>query len=93
MAKLIKLSNEGWTVEDIQPENGTDFTARELHNAVEGYIELVELSDDEWLVANEDGMRDKLVNPIASELCFHLLGSRYSAIFGNVVICKKSEIV
>ena len=86
MAKWIRLTDQGWKVENVQPKNGTDFQWIELRDFVEGYIEIVELSPSEFLIANEEGaIRNFEYNPIASSL----LGEH---IFGNVVICKKSQV-
>ena len=86
MAKWIKLTDQGWKVEDVEPQNGTDFQWKELRDFVEGYIEIVELSPTEFLIANEQGaIRNFEYNPIASSLA-------NEPIFGNVLICLKSQV-
>ena len=86
MAKWIKLTDQGWMVEDVQPKNGTDFQLVELRGFVEGHIEIVEFSPSEFLIANEEGaIRDFEYNPIAS-------GLAREHIYGNVLICLKSQV-
>ena len=86
MARWIRLTEQGWKVEDVQPQNGTDFQWIELKNFVEGYVEVVELSQTEFLIANEEGaIRNYEYNPIASVLA-------REPIYGNVLVCLKSEV-
>ena len=86
MAKWIRLTDQGWRVEDVQPQNGTDFKLQELRDFVDGFIEVVELSPTEFLIANEESaIRDFEYNPIASSLA-------NEPIFGNVLICLKSQV-
>lgn len=52
MAKIIKTDG---TIVEVTPQNGTDFQLEELQKIVGGYIEVLRLTDNEIMVANEEG--------------------------------------
>lgn len=89
MAKVIKVPDE---VVDVEPMNGTDFSLEELRSFVGGYIEVLDLYDDEMMVVNEEGKLKGL--PINEMATWYLLdNSRYSdVIVGNVLICNTNQI-
>lgn len=92
MATLIKADG---TKKTIQPQNGTDFSLEELQNYVDGYIQVVCLSnqEDEILVLNEDGKDRYPTNKTATELALkHRAIFPWDWIDGDVVLCKNSEV-
>jgi hypothetical protein len=60
MARLFLTDG---TTRDVTPANGHEFTLRELQDYVDGYIEVVRLPRDRYLVCDEDGKnKDKPLN-------------------------------
>lgn len=80
------LIKEDGTEEKVRPE-GESWTLKELQDAVDGYIELLYLSDGRIMVMDEEGYFDnKKINAKASEIA----GQR---IVGPVLITDNSMIV
>ena len=81
-----QVINADGTRRDIAPENGTDYSLRELQAIVGGFIELVQL-DHEWmLVVHEEGLLfESPVNPIASYLA-------QQQIVGNVALVRQRSV-
>jgi hypothetical protein len=77
-------------LEYVRPDNGTDFTLDELHEAVGGYIETVPLPGVSpellLLIVNEEGQRLQL--PV-NEAATHLMGQ---AILGPALLCPRELI-
>lgn len=83
MGKLIRANG---TTEECTPAGGESFTLDELQEAVDGYIELITLPDDELMVVNEDGRRLGLQpNHEASTLYGSL-------ILGDVLVASVAEV-
>lgn len=92
MATLIKADG---TQTEIQPQNGTDFSLEELQKYVDGYIQVIQLhnQEDEILVINEDGKDRYTTNKTATELALkHRAIFPWDWIDGDVVLCKNSEV-
>jgi hypothetical protein len=91
MINLNKTSDCMWlkadtTVEAIRPDNGTDFSFKELQGYVGGYIEIVRLPNNYILVVDEEGLlKQKKLNKKASELAGQ-------PIVGDVVLCKSKMV-
>ena len=70
----------------VSPQNGTDFSLKELQFIVGGYIEIVRFAGGQIMVCNEEG---KLIglppNPCASILV--QIEGINDVIHGNVLIC------
>lgn len=85
MATLITPDG---TLKVIHPEAGIGkkFTLKELQNIVDGYIEIINLSDGRLAVVNEEGRIIGLqCNPRASLTTgYHLVG--------NVLLCENTEL-
>ena len=82
-----------YTVTDIEPQNGTDYQLGELQGYVDGLIEIVPLTDGEIMVLNDEGLINDLpINPLATAIFQQATGSP-DYIFGNVVICKETEVL
>ncbi len=66
-------------------------TLQELQQWVQGYIELVHLSDGSEMFVNEDGKRLRLpINELASTMARDVL-SPHDQIVGRVVVCAGIE--
>lgn len=99
MAKYYKLQEtvDGvaafYTVEDVEPTNGRDFSLEELQGYVDGLIEIVPLTDGEIMVVNEEGYINNLpLNPLATAIFRDATGND-GYIFGNVVICSDGQVL
>lgn len=89
MAKIYKTNGE---IVDIEPKNGKDFQLKELNDIVGGYIELVTLPNDEFMVVNEEGkMMGLPVNDNATTI-YHSKVGPWDYIVGDCLICKTSQI-
>lgn len=74
------------TIEAIRPDNGTNFSYKELQGYVGGYIEIVRLPNNYILVVDEEGrLKNKKLNKKASELAGQ-------PIVGDVVLCKSKMV-
>lgn len=83
MARWMKANGE--TIE-VQPKNGTDYSLEELQGFVGGYIEIILVGDDSYMVVNEEGKLMGLpVNIKAS-------GMARDVIVGDVLVCGTDEI-
>lgn len=89
MAKLIKVNGEVYIVE---PKNGNDFKWAELTEFVEGSMQIVRMPDDQIMVVNEEGRRTKAPNAMATAI-YNNVHRYHVTIHGNVLICKKSEVI
>ena len=89
MANLYKTNGE---VLEVIPKNGTDFSLEELQCFVGGYIELVNLNDDEIMIVNEEGKLDNL--PYNQKATEHLLAkvNGFDVIVGDALVCKRKEV-
>lgn len=93
MAHLYKPNND---IVEVQPKNGTDFQAEELHAFVDGTFEIVFLGEEEGLlICNKNYLAEGLeLNFMAS-----LVGERYGVwmgggyFCGNVLLCKSNEVL
>ena len=95
MATLIKTSGEE---QIITLKNGKYFQLEELQEAVEGYIEIIQLSSRRIMVVNEEGHLLHLDPNIKATNIINKIQSKSPTLFmvglilGNVLICKPSEI-
>lgn len=84
MAKIYKTTGE---VIEVEPKNGKDFKAEELHEIVDGYFEIVNISLTQYMVVNEEGHLIGLpLNINATKLY------KKDIIVGDVLVCNKSQI-
>lgn len=97
MAKYYKLLGTGehfinYTVEDVEPRNGRDFSLSELQQYVGGYVEIADLMDGRIMVVNENGLSDGLpINPLATSIFQEQTGSD-DIIVGSVVVCDAEQV-
>lgn len=86
-SKAFLITSEG-RVEEISPLNGKEFQLEEVQSRVEGYIEVVYLSDEQIVVVNENGKFDKEPNIVATEIARDNKALGYcDYIAGNAVVC------
>lgn len=77
----------------IKPENGNEFELSEVQRYVDGYIEVVRLTDEQIMIINEEGKFSKGCNLIATAIA-HLHGAigQYDYIAGDAVICPSKML-
>lgn len=89
-AYLITTKGE---VSQIFPKNGTEFELEETQRCVDGYIEIVYLTDEQIMIINEDGKFTKNCNQIATAIAhLHRAIGRDDYIAGDVVICPSKML-
>lgn len=85
--KAYIITVEG-SVTETSPLNGKTFELEEVQSKVEGYIEIVYLSDEQIMIVNEYGKFEKKYNQIATAVAqLHGAITSRDYISGNVVIC------
>lgn len=73
---------------EISPVNEITFDLGEVQGWVEGYIEIIYLSEEQIMIINEDGKFSKKYNPIATGIAqLHDAIAPSDYVCGNVVIC------
>lgn len=88
----ILFETTGRTI-SVFPANGTDFTLEELQQYVEGYIEIIDISENVIMVVNEDGKGMLEPNGMAT-----VIAKRLRAIFpndyiaGNALMCPSDMV-
>ena len=100
MAKYYKFQDMGanagvavYTVEDVEPANGRDFSLEELQGYVDGLIDIVSLYDGRIMVVNDEGLLDGLpITPLATAIYQNATGVN-DYILGNVLICQDNEVL
>lgn len=90
MAEIIKTNGTRYTV---VPQNGTDFTLKEMQAIVGGLIELIELDGENTMVINEEGkLLGMPCNVEASRRFISHFPSTSDFIVGDVLICNNNQI-
>jgi hypothetical protein len=98
MAKYYKFQDIGagvatYSVEDVQPANGSDFKLGELQGYVDELIDIVSLYDGRLMVVNDEGIINGLpINPLATAIFQNATGTK-DYILGNVLICDENQIL
>ncbi len=85
MAQIIKANG---TEIDVEPKNGRDFQLSELQKVVDGYIEIVNLTDGRLMVVNDEG---KLKCLPYNQEATKLVGYN-DVIVGDVLVCSRKQI-
>lgn len=92
MATIIKTTGE---VIQVAPKNGTDFSAEEIHEVVDGYFQFVyDYRRNRLMAVNEEGKVCEPplpVNVIATDIVQREFGIM-DVICGNVLICDMSQV-
>lgn len=84
---------EKCVVSQIQPNNGNDFELPEVQKYVDGYIEVLSLSEEQIMIINEEGKFTKGVNQVATAIAhLHRAIQEYDYIAGDVVICPSAML-
>ena len=87
------LITEHDEIKEIMPKNGKEFELEEVQKYVDGYIEIVRLSDNQIMIVNEEGKFSKGYNQIATavaELHHAIQANDYIA--GDAVICPSKML-
>ena len=91
MATIIKTDG---TKISVCPKNGKDFKLDELREIVKGYIEIIRLGSDRYMVINEEGKLENLpINDAATKEAINscaIFANDY--IVGDVLVCGKKQI-
>lgn len=79
---------------EVHPKNGRDFQLEEIREFLEGgYMEVVTLPSDQYMVVDEDGKRKQLAyNSLATTVAQHVL-QHGDYIAGPALVCRKGEIL
>lgn len=89
MAICIKPNRD--LIDNIEPKNGADFTLEEVYEYVGSPVQLLDISENEYGLINEEGkIRDMEYNSLATELLDGILFPG-DYIVGNMMIVKKSQ--
>ena len=88
MATLIKSNG---TEVEIHP-NSKFFSLEELQSFVGGYIEIVALDKEFYMVLNEEGKLKCLPKNDKATRLYHRVRYTDDVIVGNVLICNNTEI-
>ena len=81
------------TTKDVQPKNGKDFKSDELHEIVEGYIEIVQVDNHKkFMVLNEEGKLNNLPINRNATILYQELHGPIDIIIGNVLVCDTNLI-
>lgn len=83
----------GGEITELSPRNGATFELDEVQKAVEGYIEVVRLTDEQIMIVNEEGKFDKKYNAFATAIAhLHRAIPILDYICGNAVICPSEML-
>lgn len=87
------LITEKCEVSQITPKNGEEFELEEAQRYVDGYIEILYLTEEQIMIINEEGKFTKNCNQIATAIAHlhHAIG-RGDYIAGDVVICPSKML-
>lgn len=89
-AYLITEKDE---VREISPKNGKYFNLVEAQKLVDGYIEVVYLTDEQIMIINEDGKYGKGENRKATEIAHkHKAIMYFDFIAGDAILCPSSML-
>lgn len=75
-----------FTIQDVTPANGSDFTLGELQSFVNGLISIIELGNGQIMIVNDEFlMNDSIYNHLATCLVDE-------PIYGDVLICASEQV-
>lgn len=92
-AYISLIYKENGETRPTTPKNKKTFALSELQAIVNGYIEIVRLTDNKLMILNEEGkINDKCVpNSKATEI-FRKANGGDLVIYGNVLVCNEDLI-
>lgn len=89
MAKVITTTG---AISEVQPKNGKFFELEELQKVVGGYIEIINLCNDQIMVVNEEGkLEDLPYNFIATQM-YQRNTRALDYIAGDALVCLSNQI-
>lgn len=85
---MVRLIRTNGIVEEVAPKSGSNFSLKELQEYVGGYIEIVQIPEDNSLIAiaNEEGLLKRLPYNSAANIMFGL------ELVGDIIICPKTML-
>lgn len=89
MAKVITAAGD---IREVQPKNGKFFELEELQKVVEGYIEIIDLGNDQLMVVNEEGKLEDLPYNFFATQMYQRSTSALDYIAGNALVCSNNQI-
>ena len=75
------------------PKNGTYYTLEELKEIVGGYIEIVRLKENRFMIVNEDGKLNNLPYNKKATGLFRLRNNTDDFIVGDTLVCHTNRII
>ncbi len=87
-----KIYRASGSIENASPKDGQQFSLEELQKIVDGYIELVRLSDGRVMVCNEDGKSRNL--PMNQNATTVMRSDRPTTdyLVGDVLVCPSDMV-
>ena len=80
-------------VSQITPKNGEEFELEEAQRYVDGYIDIVHLTEEQIMIINEEGKFTKNCNQIATAIAhLHRAIGQRDYIAGDAVICPSKML-
>lgn len=90
--KAYHVPVDGRIVE-IFPENGKTFELEEVQSKVDGYIEVIRLTDEQIMIVDEEGKFRKEYNALATGIAdIHHALRAGDYICGDIVICPSAML-
>ena len=89
MAKVIPAAG---AISEVKPKNGQFFELKELQKIVGGYIEVVDLGNEQLMVVNEEGKINGLPYNYMATQIYRRSTSVLDYIAGDVLVCDNHEI-
>lgn len=92
MATLIKTTGEKILV---SPQNGTDFSAEEIHDLIDGFFEVIQCKDGSMILVDDEGkLKEKEYNFEATvNARLHCVYPFNDFIVGDVLVCGPGEVL
>ena len=87
------IITESGDIQEISPSNGKTFELSEVKKLVDGYIEVVYLTEKQIMIINEEGKFCKEYNSIATGIAdIHHAITEGDYICGDAVICPSEML-
>ena len=89
MAKLIKAAG---AISEVEPQNSQFFELEELQKLVGGFIEIIDLGNDELMVVNEEGKLNDLPYNFCATQMYQRSTRALDYIAGDALVCLSNQI-
>lgn len=76
----------------VEPKNGKYYTLEEMQDIVGGYIEIIWLDRDDYMVINEEGKLNGLPFNASATALLRCVRPTDDFIVGNALVCHKSHL-